>query len=358
MNNSVTTGVPCTTKSGEVQLLETIYWIALNYLYYVATVIGLPGNIMSFLITMRSDNRRISTSVYMAALAVVDTMTFLTGDTIAVVFESDPVRNFLGGNIGKFLEVIWYLEYSFAISSGFFLMEMSVDRLIVVRFPMAAGRICTTARAKVTVFMTLVLIFGLNSNVLFVYKYNFDESTGVESVQPDVKGNPALEMFGSMFQLFFGTLIPFAVIMFMNIWIIITVKRASHKHKQMTGSSAPSDAKRKQETSHLTRMLILVSSAYVVCSIPLRLYEMLFDLPALKEIWDFGQVVWFMRYKVGYIILADIWILNFGVNFYLYCIGGKKFRNDAVNILKVCFMCKEKKHDDISACTQSVKRNT
>jgi hypothetical protein len=73
---------------------------------------------------------------------------------------------------------MWYLGYSFAITSGFFLMEMSIDRLIVVRFPMAAGRICTTARAKLTIIVTLVLVFGFGSNFLFIYDYNYDPVTG------------------------------------------------------------------------------------------------------------------------------------------------------------------------------------
>jgi uncharacterized membrane protein len=89
--------------SAEVLLLQTIYWHLLNG-YYIATVIGIPGNFMSILITMQKDNRRISTSIYMAGLAVVDTMTFLTGDSIAVVFTCQPVRRFLGTRIPQFLE--------------------------------------------------------------------------------------------------------------------------------------------------------------------------------------------------------------------------------------------------------------
>ena len=149
-----------------------------------------------------------------------------------------------------------------------------------------------------------------------------------------------------MYQLIFGTLLPFCGILFTNIWIIITVKTASMKHKHLTGSTSetPGNVKRKQETGHLTRTLILVSCAYVVCSIPLRLYEMILDLPAMKEIYDFNDTYWFMRYKVGYVFLGDIWVMNFGINFYIYCVAGKKFRNDALSILKSCrnaILCSE-----------------
>lgn len=43
-----------------------------KYWFVTTAVFGLPGNLMSLLVTLRKDNRRISTCVYMAALAIVD----------------------------------------------------------------------------------------------------------------------------------------------------------------------------------------------------------------------------------------------------------------------------------------------
>jgi hypothetical protein len=54
---------------------------------------------------------------------------------------------------------------------------MTVDRLIVVRFPMAAPRLCTTRRAVITIACTGIAVFGLNIYVLFSYKLQ-NEGTG------------------------------------------------------------------------------------------------------------------------------------------------------------------------------------
>jgi hypothetical protein len=78
---------------------------------------------------------------------------------------------------------MWYLAYVFAIASGFFLAEMTVDRLVVVRFPMAAHRLCTTRRAFVTIVVTFVLISGLNLYIMFTYKYVQDKDTGKDIFQ-------------------------------------------------------------------------------------------------------------------------------------------------------------------------------
>ena len=72
---------------------------------------------------------------------------------------------------------MWYQAYAFGILSGFLLAEMTVDRLIVVRFPMAAPTMCTTHRARITIAVTATVICGLNLYIFFTYKYA-TEKTG------------------------------------------------------------------------------------------------------------------------------------------------------------------------------------
>jgi hypothetical protein len=65
---------------------------------------------------------------------------------------------------------MWYQGYAFGILSGFYLAEMTVDRLIIVRFPMSAPRLCASRRARVTMAVTFCLICGLNVYIFFTYK--------------------------------------------------------------------------------------------------------------------------------------------------------------------------------------------
>ena len=62
--------------------------------------------------------------------------------------------------------------------SGLFLSGMSIDRLIAVRFPLAAARLCTTRRAKVTVLISTVPIVIANANAFFAFHYTEDPDTG------------------------------------------------------------------------------------------------------------------------------------------------------------------------------------
>jgi hypothetical protein len=70
------------------------------------------------------------------------------------------------------------MVFNCGMLSGLFLAEMSVDRLIAVRFPLAAPSICTTSRAKKTVVISAVTITVLNLHIFFVYNYVKDPNTG------------------------------------------------------------------------------------------------------------------------------------------------------------------------------------
>jgi hypothetical protein len=68
--------------------------------------------------------------------------------------------------------------YTTGMLSGLFLAGMSVDRLIAVRYPMKAARICTTYRAKVLIILSSIIVMGLNVHVFYIFHYLRDEELG------------------------------------------------------------------------------------------------------------------------------------------------------------------------------------
>jgi hypothetical protein len=157
-----------------------------------------------------------------------------------------------------------------------------------------------------------------------------------------VEHNPDLETLGNMGQLVIGTILPFIIIVFSNLWIFKMVHKASKERGKM-GVSEQSQKTLEKETSHLTRMLILVSIAYVLTSIPYRLLDVILGIPQVQAAYNMEDEYWSLRYYCQYYVIEDIWMMNFAINFYLYCIGGgKKYRNDVTQKLKhVLFCCKK-----------------
>jgi hypothetical protein len=82
-------------------------------------------------------------------------------------------------------------------------------------------------------------------------------------------------------------------------------------------------------------MLALVCIAYVVTSIPHRMYDLVVAIPTIKKLYVMTETYWYVRFTCQYWVFLHLWEWNYGINFYLYCIGGgKKYRNDVKNMMK------------------------
>ncbi|XP_064637312.1 cysteinyl leukotriene receptor 1-like [Lineus longissimus] len=318
----------------EEYALNLVFLITTRYSWIVIIAVGLFGNVMSIIITLQKDNRKISTCNYMTALAMADTVVLhieIAWGSYFHVWDTDPPTEFE-------LQLLWYLAYAFAVMSGFFLAEMTIDRLIVVRFPLAAPRLCTTRRACISIAITFVLISGLSSYIMFKFKYFYNEETGTGVLRMSDK-NQDLVVLGNSTQMAIGTILPFVIIVFCNLWIFKVLRNASKISRQM-GVSKEGQISREKETAHLNKMLILVSIAYVITSIPFRAYEIAMGIQVVKDSYERNEAYWGLRIQCVHFIFANIWYMNFGINFYLYCIGGgKKYRDDVRQRLGRLFFC-------------------
>jgi hypothetical protein len=145
-----------------------------------------------------------------------------------------------------------------------------------------------------------------------------------------------LEMLAVVFQMAVGTIIPFIIIIFSNIMIIVAVRKASAKRKRLSHSQS---AGQEVDTAYLTRMLILVVLAYLFTSIPFRIYEVIMEFPAMQEIYDFSDPYWYVRFYAQYYLAINLWDFNGALNFYLYCIGGGKKYREQVKRIVVSALC-------------------
>jgi hypothetical protein len=159
--------------------------------------------------------------------------------------------------------------------------------------------------------------------------------SGYENVYVHVE-NPIVELFVSGFQLVFGAFLPFVIILSCNVIIIITIKFATKERLKMEFQGEGEGHRKRKETKHLTRMLVFVSVAYVVTTVPYRFYPLIINLPGVA--YDFTNEYWFLRFSAEYEFLFVVFCCNYACNFYLYCVGGgQRYRTDTVEILSAFF---------------------
>jgi hypothetical protein len=143
---------------------------------------------------------------------------------------------------------------------------------------------------------------------------------------------PDLVEFGSYFQMIVGTILPFGTIFSSNVLIIITVQHAAENRRKLESRNVN---QKQKETAYLTRMLMFVSFAYVIITLPYRLFHVCMKIPVIAEIYDMTDPYWREKYALGAWILHIVWCLNNSLNFYLYCMGGgRRYREDALNVMR------------------------
>jgi hypothetical protein len=166
--------------------------------------------------------------------------------------------------------------------------------------------------------------------------FNVFHIIGTHAVYLSIPNNPQLELVTSSFHLAVGTICPFTIILVSNITIIVTLQTASKERKAFeVGTQSKAHDRIQKDTAHLTRMLIAVSMAYVILTLPYRLYHMIVKIPAIAALYDPKSLYWKMRFFLQAWNLMNVWNFNFAINFFLYCIGGgKRYRDDARDVLR------------------------
>ncbi|XP_064631722.1 thyrotropin-releasing hormone receptor-like [Lineus longissimus] len=248
-----------------LEVIEFITELLYKWWMVVGVGLGVPGNMMSLLITMKDDNRQISTCIYMAALAIVDTGVLIVSEMMYKLCVSHRLVRGLEGN-RLFLSFMWYGADGFAVCSGLFLAEMSVDRAIAVIYPMRAATICTASRAVKITITTGVLELLVHTQTFFVLDVPNPPNGALIRNFPDARW---WEKFYNAYLLILGTILPFSTLVVCNTIIIIGVNRAARRRKKMKSDTAEKPGKIRD--ANLTIMMLMTSCAYLVCSSPKRM---------------------------------------------------------------------------------------
>ena len=215
-------------------------------------------------------------------------------------------------------------------------MAMTVDRVVAVRMPLKYTSICTAKRAR----WTASIIF------LIMLVYNTPYAFYVKIVGKNTCASLALKSRASTIYAFVSLVtncfIPFTSLMVMNCMIIYTTRSRAkkfargnsmststtsssgtsgtgkHKSLKKTASSG-STASSKGRDNQLTAMLILVTFALLILTIPQYLRYLIFSIVNYRldpQLYATYILVYHSSQKTAFI--------NNAINFFLYCFSGSR----------------------------------
>ncbi|CAH1800935.1 unnamed protein product [Owenia fusiformis] len=314
--NTITKGYNDTPSFDDY--LEYQIGIALwKYMSPVVIVVGVIGNILSFLVTRFTRMKRYNFSIYLSALAIFDIGVLVVGlvqQWIFYTFDYDIVSVHEWGC--KLFESI----YIFTSLSAWMLVCVTIDRVIIVYLPLKAKSICTKNKTIIVICLVTLFTVGLNLHWIF--------SVGERLYMGELYTCANKEAFEDFIITYwpwidaaFASFIPFTILVICNILIVVKLLKAGiRRNKQMNASNSNMN----DAVKSMTIMLVVISLLFICFTAPIVVDIAIFNLNYDQQLTT--TLAEDAHDELRWAIVNMLVYLNSAMNFFMYCLSGKKFR--------------------------------
>ena len=321
-----------------------------DYWFPILIPIGLIGNTLSLLVMIKPNNRKMSTCIYMVAISINDNLMMLLAlhnwSLRMVGFEWPLVQ----------CKLINWLTASVLQNSRYQILAMTVDKYIAVKWPHRAATYSTPR--KVQFILIGIFIFTLIYNVFHIFLSSMVKG----KCRANAVGGTILKVFTWVNFLNNG-IIPISMLIYMNYFIVQTIKHSGkmfgskfqHDTSHMKMGMDTRQRKMKNAENQVTIMLLLVTTLFIILQIPTytRYIYMAFVVQDTHS--KFASLILFSFITHALLVPSN------GINFFLYCISGKKFRDDLKEMVCCNRQIRAKKSGESqsdSVFTVSASQNT
>ena len=213
------------------------------------------------------------------------------------------------------------------LCGAMFIVNMTFDRFYSIIRPHKAASFNTVKRAKLTI--VCIVIFSILYNIphLFV--------TLNEGRQCYPFGKRLDTMVGQFYywlSIIINFVLPFVVLLIMNSIIIHTLRKRivpNYRQGQGQGKDEGQTSKMKSSEKQIFAILLLVTFTFMILSTPPYTFFLFYTF------YDYLQSPKsFAVFHMSYHIIQKMYFTNFGINFFLYVLSGKKFRTDLMKLFK------------------------
>lgn len=264
-------------------VIEALAYVLNMYYTPLLVFLGCIGNIISVYVFYASKLRMQSTSLYLSALAISDTIFLL--QLLPPWFKSMQITNLFYR--AGFCQIFVYSTYWACCLSVWLVVAFTLERFVAVLYPLRRSSMCTVTRAK-TVIGALVLISMLLNLPVTIYASPSRKGCNIASEYMVAAARFNLADTVVSFSL------PLGLIVLLNIRITCRLWRRECERRVMEaalavspelGERPPPRALPPLRSQHrVTRMLLIVSTVFVVLNLPaytMRLLAYAYDMVSI-----------------------------------------------------------------------------
>ena len=284
-------------------------------------IFGMAGNFLTILIMIRPKFFSQATILFFLALAISDTGYLITAEGFSFAFEVLKTHSLIHPEM--FCKFTSFFKNFFTGTSAWILVALAMERMVSVVKPRKLQAYFSWNRTGILILIIGFLSCIFNLDLLIANKViEVQESKGIN--QTDIlricmyEGGAYAyfrERIRKIFIIILFVIIPFLLLMYTNITILYTLKKALSSLSIDEDLDIPEESRK---VSWMLGLLIAASIMFIFLHLPLAIYQLLHDEETMIKNWNTPLLV-YMDLSVS---------LGFAINFYLYVLIGPLFRRE------------------------------
>ncbi len=318
------------SSDGDLRWQFWEYRLSLQLQAYVGLLIvltGLIGN--SLCIATLTFAKVTSTAIYLINLAWADLTVTIVGQ-LCRVFP----RAMFGFDTAWYHPWIcktwFFVNHSAATISGWTLVAVTIERVMVVFLPLRVRSFCTKKKAVTATVVINILCTACYLHYFWTYGSVYDDQGNLQAGCTILLHNPALVPYILYVRPWQDFIIrsagPFILLFICNCLIIGKLIYEGVHRKALSASKGGDE----QKIRSMTAMLLSVSITYLICISPLQIMYL------IDKSDPFGWKIlhrWQAMVALRWAFAIDVYYINHAINFILYCISGREFRRSLLLML-------------------------
>ncbi len=291
----------CINYNG-IEQVQEVYQVCLPLILLGGTV----GNALSFAVMVRKEMRKFSSSLYLALLAVSDTIYIWTYGLWYLV------TSISGHNISIYTDckLDYFLQNFSYHYSAWLLVSVTIERFICIYFPFKARLVCSLKNTKIVCAVLAVLLVGVNFP-------QFLARHGENGCGPYANWNYFIYNVCPLMNMLIYSFLPSLVMAITNGLIVYKMKKSAGDQGQVQNTAMT------KHSQKITIMLLTVSTVFICFTLPAEVYTIYVERTDYNIYYN---DIWFALVNL-------LKILNHSINFCLYILTATKFQNELKNMM-------------------------
>ncbi|CAG2233682.1 TRHR [Mytilus edulis] len=314
-----------------------------TYVTPVIFAVGIIGNTISLLVFLTKNMRKLSASVYLAALSTADLMALIFYVLVEWIRKGIPIGS--GQVTAPFLEsngvcqIILFMSYSFRFLSAWLVACFTLERYVGVCHPLKRKDVCNLRSSKRIVFFAVIISFVIASFRPWLSEVRYVGPNDVPSCTRRLEHTYLSFVYDCIFGVCI-TFLPFLIITILNTLIIRKLIIRNKRHRQVKIITEESIIR-----LEFTVILITISFCFIAFNTP---YAIIWFKHSLQmSSMRMEDSVFVPTNQNLLIFTKTIFFMNYCINFFLYSITGAYFRKE----LNMLFTYRSKVYQSYHKCS-------